>query len=403
MVAVVMLAAGCSGSATAAGNGACGTPGFTPTSVKVGQIYPDTGVLADSFQAARPGVEARLREANAAGGVYGRMIDYKWSDDRGDPAGNSGAAVDLVERQNVFAVFEATLYASASGKYLADHDVPVFGIPAEVVWTKYRNMFATNYSITESGSVDTFGRYLHAQGGTTAVVLRSDLVSSTTDITSKMAQSAASVGITVLPQPLIFNKTVGSVSQVAQEVKASGADVLLGSLSTPEWAEILPAVAQAGVRLKAALSASGYGPVAPAQGGANIAHLSTFVTNVPFEADTGVYKRYFDAMVRYAPETDPRSQLALIDYVQADLFLRGLQAAGPCPSRQQFISSLRAVKDYDADGLLPAPIDLTTSFGKLSVCWAFVQVNSRGDGFDVMHNPAPGTGSSISWCGENIN
>jgi len=65
------------------------------------------------------------------------------------------------------------------------------------------------------------------------------------------------------------------------------------------------------------------------------------------------------------------------------MLVRGLQEAGPCPTRQGFIDSLRAVDDYDAGGLIPST-DFEEDFGKLNECYAFIRVNAAGDGFDVV-------------------
>jgi branched-chain amino acid transport system substrate-binding protein len=46
-------------------------------------------------------------------------------------------------------------------------------------------------------------------------------------------------------------------------------------------------------------------------------------------------------------------------YAAADLFIRGLQAAGRNPTRQSFIANLRQVTGYTASGLLPYGISFT--------------------------------------------
>ncbi|MCK9898280.1 ABC transporter substrate-binding protein [Frankia sp. AgB32] len=206
-------------------------------------------------------------------------------------------------------------------------------MPSETVWTKYRNMIVTGYSITDSGSVDTYGRYARAQGGTTAIVPRSDLIASTSEITTKMQQGVAGAGIQVLPQPLLYNRTVGSPTQLAAAIRTSGADVLPGALSVPERAAILPAVIQSGAQIKVVLTPGAYDSRILLQYGVALAHLSTFLSYVPFETAGDAHKRYLAAMAKYALETDPKSGIALTNHIQADLFLRGLQAAGAYPTR----------------------------------------------------------------------
>ncbi|WP_235486799.1 ABC transporter substrate-binding protein, partial [Frankia sp. AvcI1] len=93
-----MLAACSSGDATESGSSASGScaPGVTDSSIKVGLLYPDTGVMAAQFTGYRAGVSARFGVENAAGGVDGRKIDFAWQDDQSDPRGNLQGARGLV-------------------------------------------------------------------------------------------------------------------------------------------------------------------------------------------------------------------------------------------------------------------------------------------------------------------
>jgi branched-chain amino acid transport system substrate-binding protein len=50
-------------------------------------------------------------------------------------------------------------------------------------------------------------------------------------------------------------------------------------------------------------------------------------------------------------------------WVAADLMIKGLQAAGPNPTRKSFITNLSKVTNYDAGGLLPSPVDFS-KFGQ---------------------------------------
>ena len=47
----------------------------------------------------------------------------------------------------------------------------------------------------------------------------------------------------------------------------------------------------------------------------------------------------------------------------ADLLIKGLQMAGRNPTRAGVVKALRSIKSYNANGLLPNPIDYATIFG----------------------------------------
>lgn len=400
-----LVAAGCTGgSENAAAGGECQTPGFSADQVKLGIVYPDSGTLGPILGPARSGMAARIQEANDAGGIHGRRIVYEWRDDAGDRGRNLQAVRDLVENENVFGLLEASTAASGGADYLAQNQVPVAGLPAESAWTKYANMFAYSYLFTEGSSVDTFGQYVVAQGGRKAAFLNSDLQQAiTTDIGHKIEASLAAAGVEIVPEKFVYNQTVPDVRRLATRIKDSGADVVVATLSAASVAEVMEGLRAVQANIKVVLSPNGYDRSLLGQVGPKLAGLSVFLNYVPFEANTEAHRRYLDSMARYAPELVAADQeIAFVAYIATDLFLHGLEVAGPCPTRQDFIQSLRAVTDYNADGLLPGPVNLTESFGQISTCYTFIKINAAGDGFEIVPSPNAPDGQGTQWCGRRI-
>jgi hypothetical protein len=98
-------------------------------------------------------------------------------------------------------------------------------------------------------------------------------------------------------------------------------------------------------------------------------------------------------MRKYSPHLDPAAdQVALTGWIVTDMALAGLDRAGPCPTRAEFIAALRALDDYDADGLLAAPVDFEAGFGQLTTCYSFVRVTPDGTAFEIV-GPVPYCGS----------
>ena len=56
-------------------------PGVTAKAIKLGYIYPASGVAASISQNGIKGFQARIDRQNAAGGVNGRKIEYEAIDD----------------------------------------------------------------------------------------------------------------------------------------------------------------------------------------------------------------------------------------------------------------------------------------------------------------------------------
>jgi hypothetical protein len=77
---------------------------------------------------------------------------------------------------------------------------------------------------------------------------------------------------------------------------------------------------------------------------------------VPTEVgDNAAVQAYAAALEEHAPDIDPGTGFAAAGYLSADLFLRGVEEAGDCLSRDAFIEALRGVTDYDGGGLLVEP------------------------------------------------
>ncbi len=368
--------------------------------IKIGMVYPDTGTLASVFIEARSGVTARVAQENAAGGVNGRKVTIEWRDDESGPLTNLAVARDLVERVGVFGLIETTAVASGSADYLDSAGIPVAGIVAEPIWSLHRNMFAFSNPYTEGPSVTTFGLYAKQSGGTRALVLRRGLSEPSQIITEKLAASLASQGISVVVATDDF-RTGFDPARIARKILQEKADVIVSATSGTVLASVLQAAHAAGAPIKAAFGPDGYDARLPQQYGSSIADMSVYISQTPFELDSPALNAYHDAMARYAPELEsPDQSGAIQSYVVADILLRGLQVAGDCPSRPAFIKALREVKDYDAGRLMPAPIDMEKSFGRLSNCYYFVRVNKAGTGYDVV--PGGSGHDGKQWCGEYL-
>jgi ABC-type branched-subunit amino acid transport system substrate-binding protein len=404
-VGLVATASCSTGEAPVAAGGSCDTPGFTADEIRLGLVYPDTGALRGVLSASRSGVEARIQLANERGGIHGRRLTYEWRDDAGDPPTNGAAVRELVERKDVFGLIESTTAASGGAGYLRDHGIPVAGLAAEALWadTRNRNMFAYAYLFTDSPTVDTFGRYVRAQGGTRAAVIKSDVSAATRAIGTKIEESLAASDVKIIPRPFVFNPNVTNARRLGEQIRDSGADVLTGALSAKDFAAVMRGVRAAGAHVKVVLSPNTYDESQLRREGAALAGISTFLNYLPLEVGTQAHRTYLAAMARHSPELQPPDQqISLTSYIVTDLFLHGLEVAGPCPTRAGFIDALRAVKGYNAGGLIAGQVDFSKDFGQLSTCYAFVRTNQAATGYDVVPNNTPRARNPTQWCGDRL-
>ncbi|WP_241835421.1 ABC transporter substrate-binding protein [Pseudofrankia asymbiotica] len=368
---------------------------MTDTEVKAGLLFSDTGATSSGTLGFRAGVDARLGVANAEGGVHGRKIVYSWRDDGSDPHLNLVGARELVESEEAFGLLEGPAVAAGSAQYLAGQDIPAIGLAAEAAWNDYENMFSWFYVAPKSGSSTVYGEFVRGQGGTRAALVTSALNPAVQAFQQQLGASLQAAGVQVELTVEALND-VTSFEALAARMKAANVDTLAGVLFPDVLAKLLPAVRAAGVKLKAVLVPFGYDQRLLAQLGPALAGTVIYTTFVPFEAGGPTHRAFLKAMQTYAPQIQaPAQDAALYGWLTADLFLHGLQAAGPCPTRQAFVQGLRAVHNYDGGGLLPGPIDLATNRGRSSDCFDFVRVSDDGTSYQPLE-PVMRCGRPIS-------
>jgi branched-chain amino acid transport system substrate-binding protein len=165
---------------------------------------------------------------------------------------------------------------------------------------------------------------------------------------------------------------------IALQIKAAGVDGLFYS-TVPNTAFALnAALRQIGVTLKVASLPTGYGgdllESAPAVTAAQGDFFST--TGLPAEANTpATQKRAADLTA--VGVTGPPTFAEQEAYLAMSAFTAGLKAAGANPSRAKFMSSLRAVTDFDADGLLAPQKISFTNYDPSTVCYYYVQLEGK--------------------------
>ncbi|MDT3444853.1 MULTISPECIES: ABC transporter substrate-binding protein [unclassified Pseudofrankia] len=371
---------------------------MTGDSIKIGLVLPDTGgPVAEAFRPARGAVEARIDKENATGGVYGRKIDLMWRDDEGDPGVFTTAVQSLVENDQVFGLIaQSVSLTDESASWLQTKGVPVTGLSSSPIWSNYSNLFHYGSLYNKGGAVDTFGRYVKAQGGTRALLVIDPTSATSVDLAGQLAPSLRSQGVTVVGQTS-YSADISDPAKVATLLRQDRADTLIGATQADAFIEIYATAKAAGIDLKVALSSSNYGPTEIQQRGKDMAGMSMTMAFQSYTTDSPAIRAYREAMTTYSPETTSLfDDVAIVSYVAADEMIKGLQLAGPCPTRQSFITNLRKVTSYDAGGIL-APTNLSKPHDPVS-CFNFLKVSATGDSYSTV----PGNTPTGFWCGNPV-
>ncbi len=396
MIAAATMLAACSFGGPSDASQASGTcaPGVTDNSIKVGLLYPDTGVMGTQFSGYRAGVNARISAQNAAGGVNGRKIDYVWEDDESDPRGNLQGARTLVN-EGAFAVLEYTSFSQGSGQYLDDQHIPVVGVADQPFWGDHDNMFTYTF-VTDAGrSTTTLADFVRQQGGTKAALIVTFLTEASKLYAAGVRQSLENAGIPVVQDDIDST----NATDVARKIIDAGADTVIAASPLDLYTGALDAAISAGHPIKVAVSAVSYDPRLLAPYGQKLAGTYSQLTFAALERNLPAQQRFLQAMAAYSPEIQPAGQQsAIAGYINADLFIRGLKTQHGCPTRASFMTGMRSITDYDADGMMVQKINLTADHGQLDRCSDFVRIAATGDRFEVV-NPQPLCGQRIGGNG----
>src|SRR4051794_1276590 len=155
-LAVIVLAlSSCSSNASTSES----TPGVTATSILVGSHMPLTGPAAAGYSKIAPATKAYFDFVNAAGGVNGRKITYKYLDDTYNPATTQQVVRELVLQDKVFAILNGLGTATHTGvlDFLKTNRVPdLFVASGSTNWNqpqKYPSTFGFNTDYTVEGKI----------------------------------------------------------------------------------------------------------------------------------------------------------------------------------------------------------------------------------------------------------
>jgi branched-chain amino acid transport system substrate-binding protein len=359
--------------------GISAAPGSASTSkapILIGLITDETGPggVQSTYPQVVDGALARIDAQNAIGGVDGHKLELITEDEQSTPGGDLLAAQILVSK-GVFAVMEVDADAFGGAAYLHKLGMPVIGVAQDgPEWGEQpnTNMFAIA-SLSGTTPIngyfytyDSTGAELKALGITKLAQVVFNNPAAINGATDTF-QAAKSVGISKCLDELVpsDNSNFGPIALQMKNLGCNGVDVL-SILST--CTGLATALKQADVNAKL-LCATGYDQNLLEQPQALAAMQGTYTTaaiNV-LSDPTPPVKLFLSRLNKYTPTWGggiPNDEVGY-SYENADLVIKGLELAGG-PNRQAFISKLRQVSDYTAEGLMTTP-DIFSHFGTLGM------------------------------------
>jgi branched-chain amino acid transport system substrate-binding protein len=366
-VSATLILASTAASAGTSGNKAS-APGITKSTVTVGLISSFSGPLASGFTTVATGFNARIALQNAEGGVNGRKIEVVKGDDQGSPTQALAAAKLLVEQKHVFAIGAVSDVLFGATTYLTKQGVPVTGAPFDgPEWAPPNNNMFPNYGSPSPKypAGKYFGNFFKAQGATNVAVVTYD-VPTAVAVAKNVRASVEAVGL----KATYINYTVpltqeGNFGSIVAAMKQQGVNGVYFPLNPTQYFAILTEMAQAGLHMKATILG-----VPPTAGTALNAQTKADLKNTwvgtpwqPVQLETTATKAFQAALLKYEHQKTQPDRNEYEGWAAAAAIIQGLQVAGKNPTQASFISSLRKVNDFTADGLAVSPVSFTKSYG----------------------------------------
>ena len=344
--------------------------GASPAPITIAYITDLTGEGASENGTSPAGFEARLDEQNAEGGVNGHKLVPLIIDDQTNPS-EIATAVQSAISKGAFGIVSQSPLMFLAAKYPQQAGMPVTGSYDDgPEWGQqpYTNMFASdNGSVDPKYPVNTqLGDLFKKLGGTVLGAYGYSISPSSSRAAIGTGQSFQHAGgkVGVLDTTVPF----GGVDFTAEALvaKKDGVNAISPAMDSDSNYALATALQQAGVKVKAAIYATGYQPDVIHSTDWKVLQGGYFLSLFrPWDLPNAATQQMQAAMEKYAHFT--KTQFPNFgqyeSWAGADLMIKGLQMAGANPTRAAVIKDLRGLKSYNAGGLLPVSFNYSTNFG----------------------------------------
>ena len=357
-MAVAVAGVACGNASSGGGSGSGQTDGVSSTEINVGGLAAVTGPLGDQYAPIFDGAQAYFDMVNEQGGVFGRKIKMVAKlDDGTDPTRNASQARALVEQHHVFAVIPVASPVFPGGRYLADHNIPTFGWHINPEWSPGPSMFGQDGSFIDFTGVNTFDGYLGKHIGSKKVAIFAYAVSQSRDCATGAEKSWKQYGFDVAfsDSSLAFGTT--TLDADVQRVKDAGVDTVVTCMDVTGNTLLSKTLRRAGLANVKQFWPTGYDAQALAQFPDLYEGVYFRSGFVPFEEASlspGL-TQFLTEMKKRKPNTNI-SEVVLAGWIDADLFVTGLKAAGKDVTRQKVIDAINAIPSYTANQI-EGPVD----------------------------------------------
>jgi branched-chain amino acid transport system substrate-binding protein len=213
------------------------TPGVTATQITIGGTIPISGPAA-AYGSVGRGADAYFKYVNSQGGVFGRKIVYEYLDDEFEVSKTILLTRQLVEQDNVLAIFNSvgTEHALAIRSYLNDRKVPQLYVGSGVSKLAKEHKkypWSIGYLPSFAGEGAIYGRYVAAHTPKARIAVLYENSDFGKDMLNGLRRGLGGKGKIVATQP--YEIADADISSQMARLKSSRADTLM-LFATPQFA-----------------------------------------------------------------------------------------------------------------------------------------------------------------------
>ncbi len=355
------------------GHDAAAEPGVTDKDIKIGILGSLTGPFAIFGTGNFAGATIAFEEANAAGGVNGRKLEWISLDDESSPPKGIAAYKRLVDQEKVFAVFGPassaigqalvpTLKASTTPTF-----VSVFSTPA-VTEPPIPMLFRTG-PMNDRQQGTAIADYVvdHLGAKKIALISQSDEYGKRggESITSRLGERKIQ-----LASSEVFNIADTDFTAQLSRTIAANPDVLIIYGYPNPSAIITRQAKQLGLKGKIMGANSAGSRAYPKIVGEAAAGTQNILTLKALpERDDPAAVKFAKAFEQRFPDLARQGRPDLGDvlgYGGAQVFIEALKRAGPNLTQQGFVKALESLKDFENPLILPTTFSATQREGNQS-------------------------------------
>jgi branched-chain amino acid transport system substrate-binding protein len=355
-------------------------PGVTDSEIKVGGIITEEGSPTGAeLSSAFDGVKAYFEYINKTeGGVYGR--DLTLSSERDDRLGNNlNEAEGLISQDDVFAALPIAVQLFTGADKLAEEGIPTFGWTIQEEWGSENNTPGPANLFGQAGSFICFTcanpsvyTWLPKKLGLEKIGVLAFNVPQSEGCVSGLENSFKkfkTAEVVFVDKSLTFGSP-DYTTQVA-EMKKRGVDAVMSCIDGNGAVNLAREMQKQQLDAVQILP-NAYNKALVEENADVLEGDYLFTLFAPFE--TNPKPEGLKLYDKWIKETDGRKdENSIIGWINADLFVEGLKAAGPDFTREKVTDAINGITDYTAKGLV-APVDWTKAHEEDYDCYATLQI-----------------------------